>query len=133
MSTYYNPFFVPGTLAGRIYNYRYAAKTLVEISALLCGFINYHYCFPCHINNYFYPLPIFTGEHKQEAFTKINPVQLVPVIDDNGFVLTERHVIQNLFLMNFYITMWIDLFAIHSVHFQENLGGDRFIYIHNIL
>lgn len=30
-----------------------------------------------------------SGEHKQEAFTKINPVQLVPVIDDNGFVLTE--------------------------------------------
>lgn len=30
-----------------------------------------------------------TGEHKQEAFTKINPVQLVPVIDDGGFVLTE--------------------------------------------
>uniref|UniRef100_K1QWE7 Glutathione S-transferase theta-1 n=1 Tax=Magallana gigas TaxID=29159 RepID=K1QWE7_MAGGI len=36
-----------------------------------------------------------SGEHKQEAFTKINPVQLVPVIDDGGFVLTERHYLCN--------------------------------------
>ena len=28
-------------------------------------------------------------EHKTEEFTKINPFQRVPVIDDNGFVLTE--------------------------------------------
>ena len=35
---------------------------------------------------------LITGEHKQEAFKKVNPFQLVPVIDEGGFVLTERHV-----------------------------------------
>lgn len=29
------------------------------------------------------------GEHFQEAFTKVNPFRKVPVIDDNGFKLTE--------------------------------------------
>ncbi|XP_052705828.1 glutathione S-transferase theta-1-like [Crassostrea angulata] len=32
---------------------------------------------------------IGAGEHRQEEFRKINPFRRVPVIDDNGFVLTE--------------------------------------------
>ena len=33
---------------------------------------------------------IRTGEQYHEAFTKVNPIQRVPVIDDNGFVFGER-------------------------------------------
>merc|ERR1711971_62441 len=29
------------------------------------------------------------GEHRQEEYSKLNPFQRVPVIDDDGFVLTE--------------------------------------------
>lgn len=32
---------------------------------------------------------IGAGEHRNEEFRKINPFRRVPVIDDNGFVLTE--------------------------------------------
>lgn len=32
----------------------------------------------------------FAGEHKGEEFTKVNPFQKIPVIDHDGFVLTER-------------------------------------------
>jgi len=31
-----------------------------------------------------------SGEHFKEEFTKLTPWQKVPVLDDNGFVLTER-------------------------------------------
>ena len=34
---------------------------------------------------------VVTGEHFGDEFTKINPFQRVPVIDDNGFVLSERY------------------------------------------
>jgi hypothetical protein len=33
------------------------------------------------------------GEHLASEFTAINPIRRVPVIDDNGFILTERWVI----------------------------------------
>lgn len=33
---------------------------------------------------------IFTGEHKTDEYAAINPFQLVPALDDNGFKLTER-------------------------------------------
>jgi glutathione S-transferase len=36
-------------------------------------------------------LSLLTGEHFKEEFTKLNPWQRVPVLDDNGFVLTERY------------------------------------------
>lgn len=39
---------------------------------------------------------VITGEHMTDDFAKINPFQLVPAIDDNGFKLTERFVV-NLF------------------------------------
>jgi glutathione S-transferase len=32
---------------------------------------------------------LMVGEHHQEPFTSINPNRLVPVLDDDGFVLTE--------------------------------------------
>lgn len=32
----------------------------------------------------------YKGEHFEEAFGKINPLRKVPVIDDNGYKLTER-------------------------------------------
>ncbi|XP_059843841.1 glutathione S-transferase theta-2 [Hypanus sabinus] len=35
------------------------------------------------------PVALRRGEHKSEEFTKLNPMQKVPVIVDNGFVLTE--------------------------------------------
>ncbi|XP_046568604.1 LOW QUALITY PROTEIN: glutathione S-transferase theta-1-like [Haliotis rubra] len=35
------------------------------------------------------PVALRKGEHFTEEFAKINPFKLVPVIDDNGFVLTE--------------------------------------------
>ncbi|KAK8736772.1 hypothetical protein OTU49_004639 [Cherax quadricarinatus] len=35
------------------------------------------------------PVALRKGEHRTEEFAAINPFQLVPVIDDNGFKLTE--------------------------------------------
>jgi glutathione S-transferase len=35
------------------------------------------------------PVALRKGEHLEEEFKKINPFHLVPVIDDNGFKLTE--------------------------------------------
>lgn len=32
---------------------------------------------------------LMTGDHLQEEYTKINPLQRVPAIDDNGFILAE--------------------------------------------
>ena len=32
----------------------------------------------------------FSGEHMTEEFAKVNPFQRVPVINDDGFQLTER-------------------------------------------
>lgn len=37
---------------------------------------------------FFHYLPI--GEHYSDEFTAINRFQKVPVIDHNGFILTER-------------------------------------------
>ena len=33
------------------------------------------------------------GEHLTEEYLRINPFHKVPVIDDNGFILTERYVV----------------------------------------
>ncbi|KAK3849584.1 hypothetical protein Pcinc_043664 [Petrolisthes cinctipes] len=35
------------------------------------------------------PVALRKGEHKTDEYTAINPFQLVPTIDDNGFKLTE--------------------------------------------
>ncbi|XP_045172677.2 glutathione S-transferase theta-1-like isoform X1 [Mercenaria mercenaria] len=35
------------------------------------------------------PVALRKGEHFKEEFTKLNPWQRVPVLDDNGFILTE--------------------------------------------
>ena len=32
----------------------------------------------------------FTGEHRSDEYKKVNPFSLVPVLDDDGFILTER-------------------------------------------
>ncbi|XP_052799758.1 glutathione S-transferase theta-1-like [Mya arenaria] len=37
----------------------------------------------------FVKVDLFAGEHKQDKYTKINPRQQVPFIDDNGFTLGE--------------------------------------------
>ncbi|XP_052799754.1 glutathione S-transferase theta-1-like [Mya arenaria] len=37
----------------------------------------------------FVKVDLFVGEQLQEDFTKINPIQRVPAIDDNGFTLGE--------------------------------------------
>lgn len=34
---------------------------------------------------------LFNGEHKGEAFLKINPFGQVPTLEDNGFVTTDSH------------------------------------------
>lgn len=36
---------------------------------------------------------LFTGAHAQPEFTKVNPSQQVPVLDDDGFRLTENSAI----------------------------------------
>ena len=36
---------------------------------------------------------LFTGEHVKEPFTKLNPSKQVPVLDDDGFILTESSAI----------------------------------------
>ena len=33
---------------------------------------------------------ILVGEHLQEEFTKVSALKILPVIDDNGFILSER-------------------------------------------
>lgn len=46
----------------------------------------------------------FPAEHYSEEFTAINRMQRVPVIDHNGFILTERYVnIQNMYYFCFII------------------------------
>lgn len=34
-----------------------------------------------------------TGEHKTEEFKKLNPQQLLPALDDDGFVMSESRAI----------------------------------------
>ena len=34
---------------------------------------------------------ILSGEQLSQEFARINPFRKVPVIDDNGFILTERY------------------------------------------
>lgn len=34
------------------------------------------------------------GENFQEEYSKLNPFKKVPVIDDNGFILTERYAME---------------------------------------
>ena len=36
---------------------------------------------------------LFSGEHVQEPFASINPSKMVPVLDDDGFILTESSAI----------------------------------------
>ncbi len=36
---------------------------------------------------------LFTGEHMKEPFTKINPNQMIPVLEDGDFRLTESSAI----------------------------------------
>jgi glutathione S-transferase len=38
---------------------------------------------------------LVSGEHKKEEYKKINPFQKVPVIDHDGFLLTERYLNEN--------------------------------------
>lgn len=44
---------------------------------------------------------LLTDEHKTEDFLKKNPVHTVPVIDDNGFILSDSHAIM-VYLMQQY-------------------------------
>jgi glutathione S-transferase len=39
------------------------------------------------------PVDLMTGEHHQAPFSELNPNRLVPVLDDDGFVLTESSAI----------------------------------------
>lgn len=43
------------------------------------------------VYNVVYSIHCVSGEHQTEEYKKINPFGLVPVIDDNGFILTERY------------------------------------------
>lgn len=36
---------------------------------------------------------LFTGEHMKEPFASVNPSKMVPVLDDDGFILTESSAI----------------------------------------
>lgn len=36
---------------------------------------------------------LFSGEHVKEPFTNLNPSKMVPVLDDDGFILTESSAI----------------------------------------
>lgn len=49
---------------------------------------NLYYACIANDKNFFLYLPI--GEHYSDEFTAINRFQKVPVIDHNGFILTER-------------------------------------------
>ena len=39
------------------------------------------------------PIDLLSGEHKQDSFKRINPNGMVPVLEDDGFVLTESSAI----------------------------------------
>jgi len=41
----------------------------------------------------FQTVDIFSGEHVREPFISLNPNQLIPVLDDDGFILTESSAI----------------------------------------
>ncbi|XP_016314415.1 glutathione S-transferase theta-1-like isoform X1 [Sinocyclocheilus anshuiensis] len=53
-------------------------------------------------------IAIRKGQHKTPEFTKLNPMQKLPVLEDNGFVLTEsrkphKHENQNVFSV---LSLW---------------------------
>ncbi|XP_055919869.1 glutathione S-transferase 1 [Eupeodes corollae] len=39
------------------------------------------------------PMNLLAGEHKTPEFLKINPQHTIPVLDDNGVIITDSHVI----------------------------------------
>ena len=51
-----------------------------------------------------------SGEHFEKDFTELNPMQKVPVLDDNGFVLTERY----LYIRQIQIIMLKDMIFLFS-------------------
>lgn len=50
-------------------------------------------CFELGITPELLPVAIDQGEHKSEAFLRLNPAHAVPVLDDEGFILAESHAI----------------------------------------
>ena len=59
----------------------YIYNFILRISNAGATFVSNEFCCFCcaHI-----------GEHLKDEFAQVNPFRLVPVIDDNGFKLTER-------------------------------------------
>uniref|UniRef100_A0A8C1ZLU8 glutathione transferase n=1 Tax=Cyprinus carpio TaxID=7962 RepID=A0A8C1ZLU8_CYPCA len=71
---------------------RQAVKAYLDLVSQACRAILIflkHNKIPHTVEN----IVIRKGQHKTPAFTKLNPMQKLPVLEDNGFVLTESDAI----------------------------------------
>ena len=77
-----------GTHDTTIYRWETFCGNFFRVEPYSAGYIDYVYCL---VYNSFQSYFVYFSEETQtDWFSKINPMKCVPVMDDNGFVITER-------------------------------------------